>query len=172
MVDRDYDIAAAERWREGMRLRLAGSKGIRGVRQAAEVVGFADGRAESPTESVARLQLARLGFERIGVQVSVPSPRGTPWWVDLELEEAGAFLEIDGAGKYEEEARENRGCSRPQTRLVRHPSPRVTAFSTSGRPDLAGVGASRRLRATEDRRSSPCAQAQEIEALHRRGPRR
>lgn len=101
---RKYDLAAAAEWRERMRRRVTGSRGARGVRQAAEVIEFADGRSESPSESVARVQAARLGFTRIGLQIPVPSPHGTLWWVDLELEEVGAFLEIDGIGKYDDAA--------------------------------------------------------------------
>ncbi|GAB2833714.1 hypothetical protein ACFQ0P_10195 [Microbacterium insulae] len=105
---REYDLAAAAAWRERMRRRVAGSGGVRGVRQAAQVIEFADGRSESPAESVARVQAARLGFARIGLQIPVPSPHGTLWWVDLELEEVGAFLEIDGIGKYDEALRSGR----------------------------------------------------------------
>jgi hypothetical protein len=101
---RDYDLAAADAWRERMRRRVAEAKGMRGIRQASSVIESADGRAESPTESVARLHLTRLGFARIALQVPVTNPHGTLWWVDLELEDVGAFLEIDGAGKYEDEA--------------------------------------------------------------------
>jgi hypothetical protein len=104
LIARTYDLGAAEEWRDRMLRRIARSKGMRGVRQAAEVVAFADGRAESPTESVARLQLARLGFGRVGLQIPVRNPTGGTWWVDLELEDVGTFLEIDGAGKYEDEA--------------------------------------------------------------------
>ena len=99
-----YDIAAAEEWRERMLERLARAAGARGVRRAREVIRFADGRAQLPGESVSRLQLARLGFARFGLQVPVPGPKGKEYRVDLEIEEIGTFLEFDGKGKYLDEA--------------------------------------------------------------------
>lgn len=102
--DRAYDEDAAEDWRERMRVRVARAKGKRGVRQAATVVEMADGRAESPAESVARVLLHGLGFERVRLQVPVAGPEGQDYRVDAEIEEARTFLEVDGMGKYEDEA--------------------------------------------------------------------
>lgn len=103
-VDGEYDERIAAAWRERMLERAARAKGARGRRQAIEVILFADGRAESPAESVARVQLVRLGFERLRLQVPVPGPRGAMFRVDLFLEAAGTFVEVDGKGKYEDEA--------------------------------------------------------------------
>ncbi|MEZ3160562.1 hypothetical protein AB1K54_08415 [Microbacterium sp. BWT-B31] len=102
-IDGAYDVDLADDWRARMLERAARGAGSRGVRQAIEVILFADGRSESPAESVARLQLMRLGFERIGLQVAVLGPRGERWRVDLELEDAAVLLEIDGVGKYQDE---------------------------------------------------------------------
>ncbi|MBW9092401.1 hypothetical protein JNB62_01755 [Microbacterium jejuense] len=99
-----YDIDAAEAWREGMRARAARATGSRGVRQAIAVIEFADGRAESPIESVGRVQLWRLGFVRVRLQVPVAGPNGKDLHVDLEIEDVESFLEIDGRSKYEDEA--------------------------------------------------------------------
>jgi len=101
---REYDEQAAEGWREGMTERAASAVGARGVRQALEVIEFCDGRAESPTESVGRVQLTRLGFRRLRLQVPVAGPRGVVYRVDIEIEEAQTFLELDGMGKYRDEA--------------------------------------------------------------------
>jgi hypothetical protein len=99
-----YDLAAADEWKGRMLERVAQSKGIRGVRQAEQVIRFADGRAQLPGESVSRLQLARLGFSRFELQVPVPGPHGREYRVDIGLEEVPAFFEFDGEGKYLDEA--------------------------------------------------------------------
>jgi len=104
LTGRRYDVDSAEEWRGGMLERIARARGTRGIRQAEEVIRFADGRAELPGESVTRLQLARLGFVGFGLQVPVASPRGNDYFVDLEIEEAATFLEFDGQGKYLDEA--------------------------------------------------------------------
>lgn len=102
--DGEYDEQRAEEWRARMLERAMRAKGARGVRQAIQVIAFADGRAESPAESVARVQLMRLGFTRVRLQVPVAAPHGRPYRVDIELVDVGTFLEIDGMGKYRDEA--------------------------------------------------------------------
>ena len=99
-----YDEIAAEAWRDRMLERCHGSKGARGVRQAQQVIRFADGRSESPGEAVSRLQLARLGFRRLRLQVPVPAPSGKDYVVDIEIEEVRTFFEFDGQNKYLDEA--------------------------------------------------------------------
>jgi hypothetical protein len=101
---RTYDVDAAEHWRLGMLERVGRARGARGIRQAEEVIRFADGRAELPGESVTRLQLHRLGVRDFGLQIPVAAPRGANYFVDLEIEESGTFLEFDGQGKYLDEA--------------------------------------------------------------------
>ena len=100
---RAYDADAADTWLDGLHRRVA-HPGARGVRQARRTVELADGRAQLPLESVARLQLVRLGFARPRLQVPVPAPRGKTYWVDLGLDDVNAFCEADGKGKYLEEA--------------------------------------------------------------------
>lgn len=97
-ADGVYDEQIAEEWRERMLARAADAAGARGVRQARDVIAFADGRAESPVESVARVQLMRLGFRDVRLQVEVGDYR-----VDLCVEDVGVLLEIDGVVKYEDE---------------------------------------------------------------------
>lgn len=99
-----YDELAAEEWRERMLERCARARGVRGIRQAVLVIGFADGRSESTGESVSRLQLTRLGFRRLRLQVPVAGPNGREYRVDLDIEDADAFYEFDGMGKYRDEA--------------------------------------------------------------------
>jgi hypothetical protein len=102
--ERVYDEEAAELWRERMRERLARARGMRGVRQAGRVIEFADGRAELPGESVSRVQLVRLGFTDLDLQVPVPSPTGSDYHVDIALRQVKTFWEFDGKGKYLNEA--------------------------------------------------------------------
>ncbi|QIG39836.1 hypothetical protein G5T42_10360 [Microbacterium sp. 4R-513] len=104
VVGRRYDSAAAEQWRAGMLERIARARGARGIRQAEEVIRFADGRAELPGESVTRLQLARLGWTRFELQVPIAAPGGGEYFVDLEIEDARTFVEFDGQGKYLDES--------------------------------------------------------------------
>lgn len=99
---RDYDADAAEAWREELRGLLA-APGRRGIRLARRIVDIADGRAELPGESVSRLQLLRLGFTRLDIQVPVETPRGR-YWIDFGLGRAQAWGEFDGKDKYLDEA--------------------------------------------------------------------
>lgn len=97
---RAYDERTAEEWRGSMSDRVAGAGSIRGVRQARWVIEFADGRAQLPGESVSRLQLSRLGFAAPSLQVPVPAPDGSIYWVDIGLDDVFAFGEFDGKTKY------------------------------------------------------------------------
>lgn len=101
---RRFDVAAQERWRERLRDRADRAAGRRGIRQARCVIEFADGRAELPGESVSRLQLHRIGFRDIGLQVAVAGPRGAEFFVDLALNEVRTFFEFDGEVKYRDAA--------------------------------------------------------------------
>ncbi|WP_217182656.1 type IV toxin-antitoxin system AbiEi family antitoxin domain-containing protein [Streptomyces sp. AC495_CC817] len=97
--DRSYDEGRAEVWREAIMSRALASS-ARGVRQARRVLDFADGRAESPGESVSRLQLSRLGFRRVRLQVPVVLPGGEECRLDFGLDDVDSFGEFDGASKY------------------------------------------------------------------------
>lgn len=101
---REWDEDAVHAWRRGMRERIDAASGARGVKQARRVTQFADGRAQLPGESVRRLQLVRLGFATPRLQVPVAGPRGGMYFVDLGLDDVGAFGEFDGKGKYIDEA--------------------------------------------------------------------
>jgi hypothetical protein len=97
---RSYDPVAAELWRVEMRERLARRVGTRGIVQARWVLEFADGRAQRPGESISRLYLERLGFERPRLQVPVVGPDGEEWAIDLGLDDIPAWGEFDGQVKY------------------------------------------------------------------------
>lgn len=98
--ERVIDAAAQEAWRERMRERAARATGRRGVAAARWVIEFADGRAELPGESVSRLQLFRLGFRDLDLQVPVAGPSGWEYFVDIAVGERRMFWEFDGKGKY------------------------------------------------------------------------
>lgn len=96
---RRYDLEHAERMRESLLRRLREAPGARGIRQARWVADFADGRAQLPGESVSRVQLHRLGFAPPRLQVPVPGPGSSMYWVDFGLDDVAAWGEFDGAGK-------------------------------------------------------------------------
>ncbi len=70
---RDYDDAAASSLTEEIARRLP--QGGRGVRRARAVLQMADGRAESPGESVSRMRLREIGFCDVRIQTRVAGPR-------------------------------------------------------------------------------------------------
>jgi hypothetical protein len=73
--------------------------GRRGISRARAVVEFADGRAESPLESLARVLFTALGLPPPDLQVWVggPQPAGR---VDFFWKEFRTVAEVDGALKY------------------------------------------------------------------------
>lgn len=100
-TERTYNDAAAREWLAGMWERVDAARGARGIRQARQVLGLADGRAQLPGESVSRLYLLDLGFAPPRLQVPVPGPNGHDYYVDFGLEDVSAWGEFDGKGKYE-----------------------------------------------------------------------
>lgn len=106
----------AESWRQDLRDRAGRAAGARGIRSVLPVAEFADGRSESPGESVSRLQLVRIGFATPRLQVRVPGPADRDYWVDFALDDVLAFGEFDGKGKYLDEALRS-GRSLEQTML-------------------------------------------------------
>lgn len=71
-----------------------------GAARATELITFADPRADRPGESISRLYLHRLGFAAPRLQVEVPGPDGTRYFVDFGLDDILAFGEFDGEAKY------------------------------------------------------------------------
>lgn len=74
----------------------------RGCVRAGRVLRFGGGLSESPLESLARLQLERLGFA-VRQQVPVSGPNGETYRMDLELVGLRVFVEVDGRQKYLDE---------------------------------------------------------------------
>lgn len=79
---------------------LAYSENWPGIRRARKVVDLADGRSESPYESVTRLQCVRLGIE-VEPQAWIYDRRGCIGRTDLLVVGHNAVLEVDGAVKYD-----------------------------------------------------------------------
>lgn len=101
---REWDVEAVASWRCGLSRRFGEARGMRGIRQARWVFAFTDGRAESPGESVSRLQLRRLGYAPPALQVPIVGPDGSTYYVDFGMTDVGSFGEFDGKGKYLDEA--------------------------------------------------------------------
>ena len=96
----EYRADRAEKLRSELLSRIGGMPGARGIRQARWVVGFADGRAQLPGESVSRLYLHELGFARPRLQVMVHGPAGSRFYLDFGLDDVNAWGEFDGKAKY------------------------------------------------------------------------
>lgn len=77
-----------------------------GVVRARQVLGFADGRAESALESVARVRFAEFGLRPPDLQVNIRGKQGFIGRVDFCWHEYGTIAEADGAMKYEDQGRE------------------------------------------------------------------
>lgn len=92
----DADLAG--RWREEL-FDLA-RPGLRGVRQARDVIEFADGRAQLPGESVSRVHLRTLGFRDVELQVPVTGSMGGQYYLDFGFPRTRCFGEFDGEEKY------------------------------------------------------------------------
>ena len=93
------DPDRAEEWRARMCGRAAAVR-VRGVRRARWLLAFADGRAQLPGESVSRLQLHRIGYSDLPLQVHVAGSMGEDYWLDFGFPRNRAFGEFDGKGKY------------------------------------------------------------------------
>lgn len=86
-------------------VRLAGRG--RGTRTAREALLFADARAESPLESVSRVEMALAGFPPPRLQHSWRLPGGGCAVTDFDWPEHGLVGEADGRAKYELSAQQH-----------------------------------------------------------------
>jgi very-short-patch-repair endonuclease len=77
-----------------------------GVVRARQVLGFADGRAESALESVARVRFAEFGIRPPALQVNIRGRQGFIGRVDFCWHEYRTIAEADGAMKYDDQGRE------------------------------------------------------------------
>jgi len=75
----------------------------RGLGRVSRVLQFADGDSESPGESLSRVEMNRLGFERPQLQVPIRDERGLIGRLDFFWPTPGVGGEFDGRGKYLEE---------------------------------------------------------------------
>lgn len=96
-VDSALQLGAS---RERMRIIAAQYRGWRGTTQAKEVVEFGDGRAESATESWARLVLKDHRMPIPDLQVDLSDARGPVARVDMIYREQRTIIEADGMIKY------------------------------------------------------------------------
>jgi very-short-patch-repair endonuclease len=95
------DAALHEQLTTPRRLRRAveRQRGWPGVRAARAAVELADGRSESPGESLARLELIRHGLPIPKLQVWVDTSGGR-YRVDIAYERERVLIEVDGLLKY------------------------------------------------------------------------
>lgn len=78
----------------------------RGIVQAREVLDFADSRAESALESVARVRFAQFRLPPPALQVNIRGSQGFIGRADFCWDEYRTIAEADGALKYEDQGRE------------------------------------------------------------------
>jgi very-short-patch-repair endonuclease len=78
----------------------------KGIVRAREVLHFADGRAESALESVARVRFAEFRLPPPGLQVNIRGAQGFIGRADFCWDEYRTIAEADGALKYEEQGRD------------------------------------------------------------------
>ncbi|MCR8670852.1 hypothetical protein [Agrococcus sp. HG114] len=98
----DAALAAGRVEREALQEALA-RQSPRGRRRAAWVIGFADGRSESPGESLSRVTIHRIGAPRPDLQVRVRTAAAGDRWLDFCWQRPGRRPlagEFDGALKY------------------------------------------------------------------------
>jgi predicted transcriptional regulator of viral defense system len=78
----------------------------KGVVRARQVLDFADGRAESALESVARVTFAQFRIPPPGLQVNIRGAQGFIGRADFCWHEYRTIAEADGALKYEDHGRD------------------------------------------------------------------
>jgi very-short-patch-repair endonuclease len=101
LVTADAAIHAGKTTREELRSLLDTMRDWPGARNAGRVVSFADGRAESPGESLARIALDRAGLPEPILQHDIRDQSG--WLVarvDFYFPEFRTVVEFDGKIKY------------------------------------------------------------------------
>lgn len=93
------DAALHSRWCSPADLADAvdGQRGRRGIVAVRDLLAHADGRAESPMESEARLAMLDYGLPRPELQHVIVGRDGKPWRVDFAWPEAMVAAEYQGA---------------------------------------------------------------------------
>ncbi len=74
---------------------IGDQKGRRGIAKVRELIGYVDGRAESPTESEARLVFVDGGLPMPELQYSIVDRHGRLWRVDFAWPDAMVVAEYD-----------------------------------------------------------------------------
>lgn len=101
---RSYDQGAAELSRRVLDSRIRAHTGARGIRTARFVAEFADGRAQLPGESIARLWMHQLGVARPQLQLRVELGLSRYALLDFAWPDLGLWAEFDGEVKYTDAA--------------------------------------------------------------------
>lgn len=86
---------------DAVRELAAGHRGRRGIARAREVLGLADGGAESPWESFTRLHVLAAGLPGPRLQIEVSTSRGN-YRADMGWDAWRQLIEFDGKVKYRE----------------------------------------------------------------------
>jgi len=103
--------------REQISAELGRFKGYRGVVQLRELTPMADGRAQSPGESILRRRWLACGIPSPELQHQVAGPHG-PYYLDLALPELRLAAEYDGAEFHDEQHRAHDEARRTWVREV------------------------------------------------------
>lgn len=85
----------------GLAETLVACTGWPGAAQARRVLDFADGRAEAPSESLARILFAEQGLPAPTPQARIEDGAGLIGFVDFLFEDQRTVVEIDGKVKYQ-----------------------------------------------------------------------
>lgn len=83
-----------------------------GVDTLRAVIEFADGRAQSPAESLSRVTISRAGLPLPALQFQINNESG---WVadsDFAWPDLGVVGEVDGDGKYDEQVKRGRSAGK------------------------------------------------------------
>jgi hypothetical protein len=81
--------------RTDLHAAISEQRGRRGIVKVRELIGYADGRAESPMESEARLVFIAGGLPTPELQYSIVDRHGRPWRVDFAWPDAMVAAEYD-----------------------------------------------------------------------------
>lgn len=96
----DHGLAVGAFSREDLEGVLAEHGRAQGSRRAAASVAFADGRAESPGESISRAAMHSAGLTRPELQARLPAEGSLVGFVDFWWPCCGVIGEFDGEVKY------------------------------------------------------------------------
>ena len=88
---------------EELLVELGRFKGQRGIRQLRVLAPLADGRAQSPGESVLRLRWIDAGLPRPQLQIEIVEGGRTIYYLDIGLEELLFAVEYDGEDWHSED---------------------------------------------------------------------